>query len=208
MSTASEINNVLLVNSSINGELGNSNILSHEFVTRLKGKAKTEVNLVSRDLSQDALPHLTQAEMGAWMTPANERTDEQSQLADISDSLVAELQNTDTLVIGVPMYNFAIPSTFKAWIDRIARAGITFKYTEQGPVGLLEGKKAIIVAARGGMYQGTPKDSQTQYLKDVLAFIGITDVQFIYAEGLAMPAKDENILGAKQAMDVVLESLI
>jgi FMN-dependent NADH-azoreductase len=206
-----KINNVLQINSSINNESGNSYILSKEFTTKLTSaqlKKGIKTNLVERDLVKDELPHLTQAEMAAWMTPETERTDEQSQLANISDTLVAELQNMDTLVIGMPMYNFGIPSTFKAWIDRVARAGITFKYTEQGPVGLLEGKKAIIVAARGGMYQGTPKDTQTHYLKDVMAFIGITDVQFIYAEGLAMSNKDENLVIAKQAMDIVLGSLI
>ena len=206
MSTEFKANNVLLINSSLNGEQGNSNILANEFVDKLK--QKIQINLLERDLAKEPLPHLYQAEMGAWMTPETERTDEQSQLANISDTLVAELQNMDTLVIGMPMYNFGIPSTFKAWIDRVARAGITFKYTEQGPVGLLDGKKAIVVAARGGMYAGTPKDSQTQYLKDVMAFIGITDVQFIYAEGLAMSNKDENLVIAKQAMDIVLGSLV
>jgi len=198
MSTDFKTNNVLLINSSLNSEQGNSNKLATEFIAKLK--QQTQINLLERDLAKEPLPHLSQAEMGAWMTPANERTDEQIQLASISDTLVAELQNTDTLVIGMPMYNFGIPSTFKAWIDRVARAGITFKYTEQGAVGLLEGKKAIIVAARGGMYAGTPKDSQTQYLKDVMAFIGITDVQFIYAEGLNMPMKDENLEKAKNAI--------
>lgn len=205
-----KINNVLQINSSINSESGNSYILSKEFTTKLTSaqlKKGIQTNLVERDLAKEPMPHLTQAEMGAWMTAENERTDEQAELASISDTLVAELQNTDTLVIGMPMYNFGIPSTFKAWIDRVARGGITFKYTEQGPVGLLEGKKAIIIAARGGMYQGTPKDSQTQYLKDVMAFIGITDVQFIYAEGLNMPAKEEQLALARASIDNIVEAL-
>lgn len=205
MSTDFRTNNVLLINSSLNGEQGNSSKLANEFVAKLK--QHTQINLLERDLAKEPLPHLSQTEMGAWMTPVNERTDEQSQLADMSDTLVAELQNSDTLVIGMPMYNFGIPSTFKAWIDRVARAGITFKYTEQGPVGLLEGKKAIIVAARGGMYQGTPKDTQTQYLKDVMAFIGITDVQFIYAEGLNMPMKDESLEKAKSVIEASAAAL-
>ncbi|MDU0112551.1 NAD(P)H-dependent oxidoreductase [Psychrosphaera aquimarina] len=206
MNTSTNVKNVLLINSSLNGEQGNSNRLASEFVAKLS--EKFEVKVTERDLAKDPLPHLSQAEMGAWMTAANDRTEEQVQLADISDSLIEELKNNDTLVIGMPMYNFGIPSTFKVWIDRIARAGITFSYTENGPVGLLESKKAIIVAARGGMYAGTPKDSQSQYLKDVLAFVGITDVQFIYAEALNMPAKDENVILARQAMDVTAEALI
>jgi len=179
--------NILLINSSLNGEQGNSTILAKELLSTLEAKSK--VNIIERDLAKQALPHLSQQEMLAWMTPINERNEEQIQLASTSDILVEELQASDMIIIGMPMYNFGIPSSFKVWIDRIARAGITFKYTEQGPVGLLEGKKAIIVAARGGMYVGTPKDTQSQYLKDILAFIGISDVEFIYAEGLSMPTK-------------------
>jgi len=186
--------NMLLINSSLNGEQGNSTILAKEFLSALA--AKTEVNVIERDLVKQPLPHLSQQEMNAWMTAINERSDEQIQLANTSDILIAELQASDTLIIGMPMYNFGIPSTFKAWIDRVARAGITFKYTEQDPVGLLAGKKAIIVAARGGIYAGTAKDTQSQYLKDVLAFIGITDVEFIYAEGLNMSTK---VASLKQA---------
>lgn len=114
--------------------------------------------------------------------------------------LVAELRAADVLVLGVPMYNFGIPSTLKAYFDRLARAGVTFKYTETGPVGLLTGKKAYVLAARGGMYQGTPKDSQTAYLKDFLSFIGIDDVTFVYAEGLNMgeAGRDAALVAAHQ----------
>lgn len=198
--------NVLLINSSLNGEDGNSSALAHELTSKIKQNnsnrnSNSNVTIIERDLSAEVLPHLSQQEMAAWMTPEEERSAEQKQLAQLSDSLLAELISSDTLVIGMPMYNFGIPSTFKAWIDRIARAGISFKYTEQGPVGLLEGKKAIIVAARGGVYQGTEKDSQTQYLKDVLAFIGITDVKFIYAEGLNMPAKEQSLAKARVSIE-------
>lgn len=119
-------------------------------------------------------------------TPAESRSAEQQALVAVSDGLVAELAAADVLVLAVPMYNFGIPSTLKAYFDRVARAGVTFKYTETGPVGLLSGKKAYVLAARGGMYQGTAKDSQTAYLKDFLSFIGIDDVTFVYAEGLNM----------------------
>ncbi len=196
--------NVLLINSSLNGELGNSSTLANELVSKIKANNLSDnLTVVERDLAAEVLPHLSQQEMAAWMTPEGERTDEQKQLAEISDRLLEELSQSDTLIIGMPMYNFGIPSTFKVWIDRIARAGISFKYTEQGPVGLLEGKKAIIVAARGGMYQGTEKDSQTQYLKDVLGFIGITDVEFVYAEGLNMPAKEQSLVEARKRIDTL-----
>jgi FMN-dependent NADH-azoreductase len=197
--------NILAINSSLNGEQGNSTILAKELLSALS--TKFSVNIIERDLNQSILPHLSKQEMLAWMTPIDERSDEQKQLATTSDLLVEELKVSDIVVIGMPMYNFGIPSTFKAWIDRVARAGITFKYTEQGPVGLLTGKKVIIVAARGGMYAGTPKDSQSQYLKDVLAFIGITDVEFIYAEGLNMPRKEENLLQARKNIATIAKNL-
>ncbi len=186
---------VLLLNSSLNGEQGNSTKLSQQFVEQLA--INQPISVTTRDLSDNAITHLTQAEMAAWMTDANERSNEQKALAAVSGELVAELTDNDVIIIGMPMYNFGIPSTFKAWIDRIARAGITFKYTEQGPVGLIEGKKVVVLAARGGMYAGTDKDTQTKYLKDVLAFVGITNIHFIYAEGLAMPGAEQRLEAAK-----------
>ena len=185
---------VLVLNSSLNGEQGNSTKLSQQFVEQLANNQ--QISVTTRDLSDNAIAHLTQTEMAAWMTDANERSDEQKALAAISDDLIAELNDNELIVIGMPMYNFGIPSTFKAWIDRIARAGITFKYTEQGPVGLIADKKVVVLAARGGLYQGTDMDTQTKYLKDVLGFVGMTDVDFIYAEGLAMP-------GAEQSLEAV-----
>jgi len=199
------MHNILLINSSLNGEHGNSNKLANEFLDALK--AKMPANIVERDMSKNEVGHLSQQEMSAWMTPLSERNEDQHKLASTSDQLIEELKANDTIVVGMPMYNFGIPSTFKAWIDRIARAGITFKYTEQGPVGLLEGKKVIIVAARGGLYAGTPKDTQTQYLKDFFAFIGITDVEFIYAEGLNMPAKEDSLVKAREAIASVSQKL-
>lgn len=130
------------------------------------------------------------------MTSTDDRTQTQQELAAISDAYIAQVMMADTIVIGMPMYNFGVPSAFKAWIDRIARAGVTFKYTDQGPVGLLKDKKIIVVAARGGMYQGTPLDTQTKYLQDFFGFLGLQDVDFIYAEGLAMPDKEQSIASA------------
>lgn len=180
---------LLVLNSSLNGTEGNSNQLASEIVTHLT--EKFDLSVVERDLAKDALPHLTQEELGAWMTDATERTDQQAQLAKLSDELIQELIDADMVVIGLPMYNFGIPSVFKAWVDRIARAGTTFKYTETGPQGLLENKKVYIAAARGGIYQGTEKDSQTQHVKDIFALLGITDLEFLYAEGLNMPGAED-----------------
>ena len=196
---------VLVLNSSLNGEQGNSTKLSQLFVEQLS--SKQQIAVTPRDLSNDAIAHLTQTEMAAWMTDANERSDEQKALAAISDELIAELTDNELIVIGMPMYNFGIPSTFKAWIDRIARAGITFKYTEQGAVGLLENKKVVVLAARGGIYQGTDMDTQTKYLKDVLGFVGISDINFIYAEGLAMPGAEQSLQAAEQQISSFTDNL-
>ena len=196
---------VLVLNSSLNGEQGNSSKLSQQFVEQLANNQ--QISVTTRDLSDNAIAHLTQTEMAAWMTDANERSDEQKALAAISDDLIAELNDNDLIVIGMPMYNFGIPSTFKAWIDRIARAGITFKYTEQGPVGLITDKKVVVLAARGGMYQGTEMDTQTKYLKDVLGFVGMTDVNFIYAEGLAMPGAEQSLEAAQNEIKAFTASL-
>lgn len=182
--------NVLVINSSLNQEKGNSNKLSQKLIERLQSAGHTSIN--QRNLADTDLPHLTVEEMTAWGTAASARTVEQTKLAALSDTFINEIQQADAIVIGMPMYNFGVPSTFKAWIDRVARAGITFKYTETGPQGLLTDKKVYILAARGGIYAGTPKDSQTQYLKDVFAFLGLTDVTFIYAEGLAMGGEAAN----------------
>ena len=189
------MNNILFIQSSLNGEQGNSTKLAQELVTKLS--ADHAVKLVERDLAKDSLTHLTQQEMGAWSIPEKERNQEQRVLASISDGLVDELKASDTLVLAMPMYNFGVPSTFKAWVDRVARAGVTFKYTDKGPVGLLENKQVIVVAARGGSYVGTEKDSQTQYLKDFFAFLGIQDVRFIYAEGLNMPDGEASFSAAQ-----------
>lgn len=191
--------NILFIKSSLNGEQGKSNILGQSLVKHIE--TTTNINIIERDLAKDNFPHLKQQEMAAWMTEEAQRNDEQIELAAISDNLIEELKNSDIIIVGMPMYNFGVPSSFKAWVDRIARAGITFQYTENGPVGLLENKKVVVVAARGGIYAGTEKDSQTQYLKDIFTFIGIEDIKFIYAEGLNMPGSDESLATAQQAIN-------
>ncbi|MBG7618346.1 FMN-dependent NADH-azoreductase [Herbaspirillum sp. AP02] len=154
--------------------------------------------IVHRDLAANALPHLSESLMGAYFTPADARSAEQADVIKQSDALVDELLAADTIVIGVPMYNFAPPSTLKAWIDHVFRAGRTFKYTETGPVGLASGKKAVIILSRGGKYSEGPMealDFQGKYLKSALGFIGITDVELVIAEGVSMGEE-----AAKQAI--------
>jgi FMN-dependent NADH-azoreductase len=176
---------LLQLNTSIFSGSGQSSRLAEEYVARLR-EINPELRVVVRDLASHPVPHLTEQTFGAFLAKAEERTLEQQRAVAYSDALIDELKHADLIVIGLPMYNFGVPSTLKAYFDHIARAGITFRYTDKGPVGLLTEKKAIVFATRGGLYAGTPRDSQTNYVREFLAFLGIHDVQFVYAEGLAI----------------------
>jgi FMN-dependent NADH-azoreductase len=174
---------LLQIQSGIFGGGSQSNKLSDLFVGEYQ-RANPGTTVVRRDLAAHPLPHLDGEILSAFMTPANEHTQQQRQAAGRSDDAIAELQAADVLVIGLPMYNFSVPSTLKAWIDHVARAGITFRYTENGPQGLLSDKKVFVLAARGGVYGDTGNDHQTPYVRQLLGFLGLEDVTFIYAEGL------------------------
>lgn len=190
---------LLQIHSSIFSSDGNSSQLADEFVSKWKlNNPNTLIKI--RDLARNPLPHLDAQRVTAFFTPVEARSAEQQRFVDDSDALIDEVKQSDIIVIGLPMYNFGIPSTLKAYFDQIARAGETFRYTENGPEGLLAGKKAYVFATRGGLYAGTALDSQTTYVRDFLGFIGITDVEFIYAEGLNMgePSKDKALLAAQQ----------
>jgi FMN-dependent NADH-azoreductase len=197
----------LLVTSSILGDNGQSKALASHF--QQQAAARDGVAVTHRDVVANALPHLAIEELGAWQTPADERTTEQQALAAHSDELLAELRANDVLVLAVPMYNLGIPSQLKAWFDRVLRAGETFRYTENGPQGLIEGKRAIILAARGGQYAGTEFDSQTPHLKTMLGLMGISDVEVVFAEGLNMgdAHRDAAMKEAFQAIDQLVEAL-
>ncbi|MCP1303395.1 MULTISPECIES: NAD(P)H-dependent oxidoreductase [unclassified Halomonas] len=201
------ITRALLVTSSILGDNGQSNALATHF--QQQAAARDGVAVTHRDVVANALPHLAIEELGAWQTPADERTTEQQALAAHSDELLAELRANDVLVLAVPMYNLGIPSQLKAWFDRVLRAGETFRYTENGPQGLIEGKRAIILAARGGQYAGTEFDSQTPHLKTMLGLMGISDVEVVFAEGLNMgdAHRDAALKEAFQAIDQLVEAL-
>ncbi len=143
--------------------------------------------IIRRDLT-DALPQVTETWINANFTPADQRTPDQVQTLKQSDALVDEIQRADTLVIGLPIYNFAAPASFKAWVDLIARAGLTFHYTDTGPKGLMTGKRAIVAIASGGVPIGSDTDFATGHLRHILDFIGITDVTFVVAEMMMMDA--------------------
>ena len=183
----------LLISSSLFGAAGQSTTLANELAARLGGK------VVVRDVT--TVPHLDGERFAAFNTPGGARTPAQRAAVEYSDALIAELKTADTIVIGVPMYNFGIPSTLKAYFDHVARAGITFKYTDKGAVGLVTGKKAYLVLARGGHYGDA--HAHTSYVRDFLAFIGITDVETVYAEGLAIsPAsKDAGLAKARAQIE-------
>ncbi|MGI4847139.1 MAG: FMN-dependent NADH-azoreductase [Janthinobacterium lividum] len=182
--------NILQINSSARVAASHSTALANSLTARLLA-AHPDASLVLRDLTTNPHPALDEAALGALFTPAESRTPEQSARVALDSALIAEVQAADVLVIGVPMYNFAISSQLKNWIDAIAKAGVTFKYTATGPVGLLTGKKVYVTLARGGIYRDTANDTMVPYLKMLLGFVGMTDVSFVYAEGLAMGPEAE-----------------
>lgn len=182
---------VLVIQSSLSGEQGQSNQLIEHLLSQGEGKITLDVH----DLVKQPLSHLTMADLIAWNSA--ETTEAQAVAKAESNDAIAALKQADVVVIGVPMYNFAIPSQLKAWLDRIVRAGVTFQYTEQGPVGLIDNKPVVLVATRGGAYAGTAADTQTPYLTQVLNFIGLTDLHFVYAEKLNMGEPATELSAAK-----------
>ncbi|VXC44736.1 FMN-dependent NADH-azoreductase [Burkholderia sp. 8Y] len=178
---------ILQINSAARSQGAQSTLLADELTAKLQ-QGNPGAKVVVRHLLADNLPHLDDATLGAFFTPADKRTPEQAAIDAKSMALIDELQAADIVVIAAPLYNFGISSQLKAYFDQIARAGITFRYTANGPEGLVKGKKVFVVSARGGKYVGTPHDSQTPYLQSFLGFLGMTDVSFIYAEGLNMGA--------------------
>jgi len=180
--------NILQINTSARREGANSTRLANTVVARLQA-ANPGASLTLRDLAATPHPVLDEAALGARFTPADQRTPEQAARVALDDALIAEVQAHDVIVLGVPMYNFGNPIQLKSWIDAIAQAGVTFRYTANGPEGLIQGKKVYVALARGGLYRDTERDAQVPHLKTVLGFLGMTDVRFIYAEGLAMGAE-------------------
>jgi len=194
--------NILQVNSSARREASQSTRLASRIVERLL-EATPDARVTIRDLGTQPHPVLDEATLGALFTPETQRTLEQAQRVALDDALIAQVQAADVLVLGVPMYNFGVPSQLKNWIDAISRAGVTFRYNANGPEGLLKGKKVYVALARGGLYRNTPADTQVPYLETVLTFLGMTDVHFVYAEGLNMgdEAQQQGIASALEQID-------
>ena len=182
--------NILQINSSARSNQSHSSRIAGEIVARLR-HAHPDAALLLRDLGHEPHPELGETALQALFTPAAERTAEQAERVALDDARIAEVQAADVLVLGVPMYNFGVPAQLKNWIDAIARAGVTFRYGANGAEGLLKGKKVIVALTRGGLYRNTPADTQVPYLRTVLGFLGMTDIEFIYAEGQAMGAASE-----------------
>jgi len=174
--------------------------LSADLISALEQQAG-DVQIKHRDLS-DGIPLVDEAWITANFTPAEERSAEQQQVLAKSDELVAELQHADVIVIGAPIYNFGVPAALKAWVDMIARARVTFRYTENGPEGLLLGKKAYVVVASGGIAVDSEVDFATPYLRLALRFLGVTDVEVIVAEQLNIAA-EQSLHNARQKISVV-----
>ena len=177
----------------LNGSV--SRQLSAEVVERLGG------DVTHRDLAE-GIPQITETWVNATFTPADQRTDDQRDALSFSDELVGEIMDADVLVIGTPVYNFAPPAALKAWIDQIARAGVTFRYTDNGPVGLLEGKRAVIVLATGGTAIGSEIDFASGYLRHMMGFIGVHDVEIIAADRLMADAETALSSAKKQIRDL------
>lgn len=182
---------ILQINSSARSTGSRSTQLAGNIVDKLLA-AQPQTELRVRDLSREPVPALDEQVLQALFTAPALRTPDGSAKVALYDMLIAEIQAADVIVLGVPMYNFGVPAALKNWIDAIARAQVTFRYTEQGPQGLLTGKTVYVALARGGIHAGTPTDTQVPYLKSVFAFLGMTDVRFIYAEGLDLGTESED----------------
>ncbi len=161
--------------------------VSRDLVSKIIDRIGSNASVTTRDLAE-GMSLIDESWVGANFTPAADRSDEQREKLALSDTLVAEIKAADTLVIGLPIYNFGVPAALKAWVDQVARAGVTFQYSEYGPKGLLEGKRAIVAVASGGTEAGSDIDFATGYIRHVLGFIGITDVEFVTADRLMVDA--------------------
>ena len=191
---------VLTIETSIFSEGSRSSALIASTLDKLE-ETRGPIEVIRRNFVKQPVPHLDEVTFAAFNTPADERSAAQQTLVDLSDSLIAEIRQADVIVLGLPMYNFGLPSSLKAYFDQIARAGQTFRYTDKGPIGMLEDRPVYILATRGGRYQGTSRDNQTPYIMQFLGFIGLTDLRFVYAEGLAMSESVD------QSFDLVREQI-
>jgi len=189
---------LLRIDSSLSGENSTSKLLADESINSLQRNEALQITY--RDITTDSIPHLNHTHIAALSTPHEQHTPEQQTWLDYADSLINEVIAADTLLIGAPMYNFGVPSVLKSWFDHIARAGVTFRYTSEGPEGLLKNKQAIIITTRGGIHRNQQSDSETHFITTMLNFLGIKKINFIYAEGLNMGngERDAGLAEARQ----------
>lgn len=195
--------NILRIDSSLFATDGVSSQLADELVARLMAPG---IRVVNRDLAGEGVPHMDGERIRALSTPAEQRSERQHAIVAYADEQIAQLRAADVVIIGAPMYNFSVPSVLKAWFDHVARAGVTFEYTSDGPRGLLSGKRVFIITTRGGLHRGRVSDTQVPYLTQFLAFLGLDDVEVIYAEGLNMGegARATGLDEARRMMDAAL----
>lgn len=193
---------LLQIKTSVFSDNGNSSKLANDFVAEWQ-KRHPDGRVVVRDLGKNPVAHLSAERVQAFFTPPEQRSAEQQAHAGASDELIDEIKAADVVVLGLPLYNFGVPSTLKAYFDHLARAGVTFRYTASGPEGLIGDRKTYIFAARGGLYRGTPADTQTPFVTTFLNFIGIRDIEFVYAEGLNLgeDQKRESLARAEQEIE-------
>ncbi len=204
--------NILQINSSArrlqdDGQGSHSTRLANELVAALRERQPAS-RLSVLDLGQQSLPELDESTLQALFTPAEQRSEAQAARVAQDMALIEQVQAQDVLVLAVPMINFGIPAQLKNWIDAIAKAGVTFRYTANGPQGLLPGKTVYIVLSRGGIHRDQPGDTMVPYLKTVLGFLGMTDLHFIYAEGLAMgpEAEARGLAAAREQIAALFQS--
>jgi len=204
VSTKASTRTLLRIDSSLAGSDSVSSQLMDELVNGLIQNHPT--NVIHRQLGSESVPHIDGAWMGALSVDSAELTDEQKVKRDYSDNQIKQVKEADIIVIAAPMYNFSVPSVLKAWFDHIARAGETFKYTQNGPEGLLKDKKVYLVTTRGGIHAGKATDTLLPFVKIFLEFVGLTDVEVIYAEGLNMGGslREEGLEAAKHKIEDIL----
>ena len=176
---------LLHVKSSLFGDQGQSAQLAGSFISRWS-QENPDSSVIERDLAADPVPHLDAFRMGALNTPETDRSAEQQAVVDLADQLLAEVKSADVIVIGLPMYNFSVPSQLKSWFDHLARAGVTFQYTETGVDGLIEDRPVYLISTRGGVYGDEGSNMQISYVKQLLIFIGLNNQQLVVAAGLSM----------------------
>ena len=198
---------ILLIKSSLFDGASTSSQLGEELVGEIMANNPGST-LTTLDLAASPIAHLDGDEFSSWTVAPEERNLDQQRKAGVSDRFIEQLLAHDTLVLSVPMYNLGIPSTLKAWIDRVARAGKTFQYTANGPEGLIKDMKAYMVLTRGGQYHGTPLDTQTGYLQGILGLMGISDIETVYAENLARgeTEREQSISGARRQIANLTEA--